>query len=118
MCKGTLMMKTYVITVSLDEGVSYVLKFEASGVKDLFQQFFPKADSEKYYDITQNLIVDTGSYYNRTPITVEKVAEAIYNSHVDGDSEYRFQIFEFESDNARGKEVTYTLDEYFPITRP
>ncbi|MEK7434278.1 MAG: hypothetical protein AABZ74_14195 [Cyanobacteriota bacterium] len=59
--------------------------------------------------------IDTGSYYNRTPITLEKIVQSIYHSRVDGDSEVRFQLFEFIEENHRGTDITYTLDQIFHL---
>lgn len=102
-------LKTYILTASLDEGVMDILRFEAEGIPELLQQFFPKNDSEKFYAFTQKLEIDTGSYYNRTPITLVKVVEALVTSHVDGDSLYGFQVFEFVNGLHQGKDITYTL---------
>lgn len=107
------MKKIYFLTLSLDEGVLQTLQFEADSIQDFMTQFFPHDDSEKFLDFTQHIDVDRGSYYNRTPITPKALFTAIADSHVDGDSEYRVQIFEFEHGNPTGKEVTYDLIDYF-----
>ncbi len=107
--------KIFILTESIDEGIVRLWHFQVDTKQEMAQQIIAHLDH--YADMFNGIswYSGLGDWRKRGPHTPETLLQAISDSHIDGDSESRFQIhcLDLANPDSEVEDVTWTeVEDY------
>lgn len=104
--------KIFILTESIDEGVTRMWHFQVANQYEMAKMIIANLAHYDQMDLFEGISWQSGLYQwrNGAPLTPETLLKAIKQSHVDGDSESRFQIhaLELSQNGEKAVDVTWT----------